>query len=120
MLAFDSPIQAQLACGMSLAGKKLCLLLSVPPEHPSFAHGLNLAKAALAEGVQVYLYCIDEAVAGVADPLLQKLKVDGLRLFACAYGAQRRDLPLSEHAVFGGLAVLADLIAGTDRFVSFN
>jgi sulfur relay (sulfurtransferase) complex TusBCD TusD component (DsrE family) len=105
---------------MTLAGKKLGILLAAPPEHPNFKHGVKLAQAALAEGVQVYLYCIDEAVAGVPMPPLQTLQERGLRLFACAYGAQRRNLPVSEQAVFGGLAVLSDLIAGTDKFISFN
>jgi len=43
-----------------------------------------------------------------------------LHLFACAYGARRRNLPLTDQATFAGLSVVSDLIAGTDRFVSFN
>jgi|ERR1051326_8224393 sulfur relay (sulfurtransferase) complex TusBCD TusD component (DsrE family) len=105
---------------MPLSGKKLGVLLSVPPEHPGFRHGLELAEAALGKGVAVYLYCIDEAVTGLADAQLQGLKARGMNLFACAYGAQRRDIPLSELATFAGLTVLSDLIAHTDRFVSFN
>jgi hypothetical protein len=105
---------------MSLSGKKLGLLLSVAPEHPNFEHGVKLAAAALAQGVQVYLYCIDDAVPGVPHPTLQELKGKGLRLFACAYGAQRRTIGTSDQAVFGGLAVLSDLVAGTDKFISFN
>jgi len=105
---------------MSLSGKKLGLLLSTRPEDPPFAHGVGLAEAALRRGLDVYLYCIDEAVHGVSDPRLQALKARGLKLYACAYGAHRRHLPLSEDATFAGLTVVNDLIAGTDRFVSFN
>jgi hypothetical protein len=105
---------------MSLRGKKLGLLLSISPDHPNFARGLNLAEAALAEGVDVYLYCIDEAVPGVNSDRLQILKQRGLKLFACAYGAHRRHFPLSEKATFAGLTVVNDLITSTDRFVSFN
>ena len=105
---------------MHLRGKKLGLLISVPPEHPNFNHGLCLAGTALGQGVDVYLYCIDEAVKGLGDPRLQRLKTDGVKLFACAYGAQRRNIPVSERAAFGGLTILNDLIASTDRFVSFN
>lgn len=105
---------------MSLRGKKLGLLLSVRPEHPGFRHGVRLAEAALSQGVSVYLYCIDEAVFGVADPELQSLKARGLNLYACAYGAQRRDVTLSDAAAFAGLTVVSDLMAGTDRFLSFN
>jgi DsrE/DsrF-like family len=105
---------------MPLRGKKLGLLISVAPGHPNFNHGVRLAKTALARGVDVYLYCIDEAVNGLSDPRVQQLKVDGLKLFACAYGAQRRKIPMSELATFSGLAIVNDFIAGTDRFVSFN
>jgi sulfur relay (sulfurtransferase) complex TusBCD TusD component (DsrE family) len=105
---------------MILRGKKLGILLSTRPETANFRHGLRLAEAALHEQVTVYLYCIDDAVCGVADPQLQALKARGLHLFACAYGARRRDLPLTERATFAGLSVVSDLIAGTDRFVSFN
>ncbi|MSU21790.1 MAG: hypothetical protein EXS30_10395 [Pedosphaera sp.] len=105
---------------MSFRGKKLGLLVSVRPEHPNFQRALKLAAIALAEGVSVYLYCIDEALAGVTDPHLQALKERGLRLFACAYGAQRRNLALSDKAILAGLTMVTDLISGTDRFVSFN
>lgn len=103
-----------------LRGKKLGILISTRPDQPGFHHGLRLAEAALGEGVDVYLYCIDDAVMGVADSRLQALKQQGVKLYACAYGAQRRNLPLSDLAIFAGLTVVSDLMAGTDRFVSFN
>ena len=105
---------------MQLQGKKLGLLLSVPPQHPNFRHGLRLAETALAGGLTVYLYCIDEAVRGLDDVRLQQLQSAGLKLFACAYGAQRRGLPPGETAVLGGLTLLSELMGATDRFVSFN
>src|ERR1044071_3602242 len=105
---------------MSLRGKKLGLLLSTRPDQPPFRHGLRLAELALDQGLQVYLYCIDDAVFGVADQQLQLLKSRGLHLFACAYGAQRRQIPTDDLAVFSGLTLLNDIMAGADRFVSFN
>ena len=105
---------------MSWHKKKLGLLLSTRPEAPSFQHGLRLAEAALQKGVDVYVYCIDDAVAGVGHPQLQALKARGLKLYACAYGAHQRHIPLSEQAAFAGLTVVSDLVAGTDRFLSFN
>ena len=105
---------------MPLTQKKLGVLISVPPGHPNFNHGVCLAQAALARGVDVYLYCIDEAVHGLGDARFGKLKADGLKLFACAYGAQRRGVPMDEQTTFSGLSLLSDLIASTDRFVSFN
>lgn len=105
---------------MTLRGKKLGLLISTQPNQPNFERGLKLAEAALAAGVIVYLYCIDEAVAGVCDPRLQALKARGLHLYACAFGAQRREQPLNDLATFAGLSVVNELVAATDRFVSFN
>lgn len=105
---------------MTWLGKKLGLLLSTRPETANFRHGVRLAEAALNEQVTVYLYCIDDAVWGVGDPQLQALKTRGLHLFACAYGARRRNLPLTDEAAFAGLTMVSDLICGTDRFVSFN
>ena len=105
---------------MSLQGKKLGLLISAAPDHPNFRHGVRMAEAAVRRGVNVYLYCIDEAVRGLDDPQLHGLKTQGLNLFACAYGAQRRNIPLSQAATFAGLTIVSDLIAGTDRFVCLS
>jgi sulfur relay (sulfurtransferase) complex TusBCD TusD component (DsrE family) len=105
---------------MSLRGKKLGLLLSTPPDQPGFQHGLRLADAALTDGAEVYLYCIDEAVRGLDEPRLRALTARGLKLYACAYGAQQRGLERNPGATFAGLALLSDLISAADRFVSFN
>jgi len=105
---------------MSLRGKKLGLLFSLRPERPNFQRGLCLAEAAMALGVEVYMYCIDEAVHGVADSRLQTLKARGLKLYACAYGAQRRGLPHNDQAVYAGLTMVSEIMAATDRFISLN
>jgi hypothetical protein len=105
---------------MSLQGKKLGILIAAAPDAPNFRHGIGLAETALRRGATVYLYCIDEAVSGLADAQLQELKSRGANLFACAYGAHRRQLPISELATFAGLTVVNDLIAGTDRFLCFS
>ena len=105
---------------MNLQGKKLGVLISARPDEPNFERGLRLAETALAQGVDVYLYCIDEAVPGVGGARVQSLKERGLKLYACAYGAHRRNLPLNDRAVFAGLTVVNDLVTATDRFVSFN
>lgn len=105
---------------MTLRGKKLGMLVSCQPSEPAFSHALRTAGAALDLGVDVYLYCIDDAVPGVDDPRLQALKERGLKLYACAYGAHKRNYPLNGKATFAGLTVVSDLISGTDRFLSFN
>lgn len=105
---------------MTLRGKKLGILLSTKPEEPNFQHGVRLAETAAAKGVEVYLYCIDDAVPGIKDARIIRLKTLGVRLFACAYGAHKRNLAADECALFAGLTVVADLMADTDRFISFN
>ena len=105
---------------MSFADKKLGILVSAPPEAPAFLHGVRFAAAALEAGCVVYLYCIDAAVAGVGHPELQALRPKGLRFYACAYGAHHHGVPVDDRATFAGLTVVSDLIASTDRLVSFN
>jgi sulfur relay (sulfurtransferase) complex TusBCD TusD component (DsrE family) len=102
-----------------LAGKKLGVLLSVPPGHASFRPALALIEAALAAGVRVYLYCIDEGVRSAATPEIQALKDRGVNLFGCAYGAGHRKIAIDESAAWSGLTVLADVVGSTDKFVSF-
>ena len=105
---------------MDLAGRKLGLLLSTPPAHPNLETAVGLSRAAVDRGVSVYLYLIDDAVAAVEDARLRDLADRGLRLFVCAYGCQRRRLPLSDRATNCGLVVLADIINATDRFIALN
>jgi hypothetical protein len=105
---------------VNLQGKSLGILLSAAPSHPAFQHGLRLAGQAVERGVDVYLYCLDDAVLGLQNGYLQSLRLRGLRLFACALGARRRNLPFSDDAIFAGLGTLAEIAARTDRFLSFN
>lgn len=103
----------------SLPGRKLGILVSTNPASPGFNHAVRIAGAALEQGVVVYLYCIDDAVVGAGDARLQELKANGLKLYACAYGAQQRGLKLGEEAAYAGLTVVSDILAGTDRFLAF-
>jgi hypothetical protein len=105
---------------VQLSGKKLGILLSTSPDNTKFQHGLRLAEVAMRRGIEVYLYCIDEAIYGVGDPALQAMKSRGLNLFACAYAARERNLPISDLAAYSGLTIVSDLISSTDRFVAFN
>jgi sulfur relay (sulfurtransferase) complex TusBCD TusD component (DsrE family) len=100
--------------------QKLGLMVSTAPDHPNLGTAIGLSGAALDRGANVYLYLIDDAVAAVEDPRLQALSDRGLKLFVCAYGCQKRGLPLSEKATNCGLVVLTDLINGTDRFLALN
>lgn len=105
---------------MDLKGKKLGVLLSAAPGEANFGRAIKLATTAIKRGVQVYFYCLDDAVAGLGDQRLREIKESGVNLFACAYGAQKRNLTGGDLATFAGLATVNDLIVNTDRFVSFN
>ena len=105
---------------MDVTGKKLGLMMSTAPDHSNLDTTVGLAQAALDRGAAVYLYLIDDGVAAVEDPRLQALAARGARLFVCAYGCQKRRLPLSDKATNCGLVVLTDVINGTDRFIALN
>ncbi len=106
--------------GTKPARKKVGLLLSTPPNHPNRTTVTNLAETAIRAGHDVYLYLIDEGTRNLDDPELQRLRNSGLKLFACAYGAQKQDVAMTDQAVFCGLVVLSDLIKGCNPFLSFN
>lgn len=107
---------------MDLAGKKLGLLLSTGPEHGNLDTAIGLATAALGRGTDVYLYLIDDGVKALTDLRLRALPGQGVKLFVCAYGCQKRRIPLEDSGdiTYCGLVVLTDLINGTDRFVALN
>ena len=95
-------------------------MVSTAPAHPNLETAIGLGETALRRGADVYLYLIDDAVAAVEDPRLQALAAQGLKLFVCAYGCQKRRLPPSDKATNCGLVVLTDLINGTERFLALN
>ena len=107
---------------MDLAKKKLGILLSTGPEHPNLDTALGLGGAALARGADLYLYLIDDGVRALEDARLRALPGRGAKLFVCAYGCQKRRIPLedSPEVSYCGLVVLTDLLNGTDRFVALN
>jgi sulfur relay (sulfurtransferase) complex TusBCD TusD component (DsrE family) len=107
---------------MDLTQKKLGLLLSTGPRHPNLQTALGLAHAALGRGVSLYVYLIDDGVTTLGEPRVRALPAHGAKLFVCAYGCQKRRLPLEDATdiTYCGLVVLTDLINGTDRFIALN
>ena len=108
---------------MDLSKKKFGMLLSTGPEHATnLEAALGLSEAALARGAELYLYLIDDGVRALDDARVRALPDRGARLFVCAYGCQKRRIPLeeTEGVSYCGLVVLTDLINGTDRFVALN
>src|SRR5262245_6022205 len=107
---------------MDLARKKLGILLSTGREHPNVDTAVGLGTAALSRGTDLYLYLIDDGVQALGDPRVRALPARGAKLFVCAYGCQKRRIPLEDDPAISycGLVVLTDLINGTDRFVALN
>lgn len=105
---------------MELAGKKLGLIVAAPAGSPNFSHALGLAREALGRGLTVYLYLIDDGVAGLNSPGLSELEARGLKLFACAYSLQKRKLSMETTATLSGLTILSDIIGSSDRFLAFR
>lgn len=105
---------------MNLKGRKLGILLSTEPGHPNLETSLALSREALAAGVDLYLYLIDDGVRAIDDDRVLDLGRHGAKLFVCAYGCQRRGLPITDKAAYCGLVVLTDLINGCDRFIALN
>ena len=107
---------------MELARKKLGLLLSTGPDHPNLDTALGLSTAALDRGADLYLYLIDDGVRALEDPRIRTLSGRGAKLFVCAYGCQKRRIPLEDSLdrTYCGLVVLTDIINATDRFLALN
>jgi DsrE/DsrF/DsrH-like protein len=107
---------------MDLARKKLGVLLSTGPEHRNLETLVGLSDATLARGAQLYVYLIDDGVRALDDPRVHALPDRGARVFVCAYGCQKRGVPLAhgDRVTYCGLVVLTDLINGTDRFIALN
>ena len=101
--------------------RTLGILLSTGPENPNLATAIGLSTAALKAGIDVYLYLIDEGVLTVDNPRFQPLRGSGLKLFACAYGAQQHGVTRKEDkATYCGLVVLSNIVSTCDRFVALN
>ena len=101
--------------------RALGILLSTGPEDSNLSTAIGLSAAALKAGADVYLYLIDEGVLTVDDPRFQPLRDFGLKLFACAYGAQQHGVPRKDDkATYCGLVVLSNIISSCDRFVALN
>jgi sulfur relay (sulfurtransferase) complex TusBCD TusD component (DsrE family) len=103
--------------------RRLGLLLSTPPSHPSVETVAQLTDAALRQGVDVYLYLIDEGVKTVMDQRYLGLIDAGAKMSVCAYGCQHHGVPtatVDSRVSLSGLVVLSGIIDGCDRFLAFT
>lgn len=106
-----------------MTSRKLGLLLSTPPSHPSVETVVQLAQAALRSGVEVYLYLIDEGVKTAVDQRYLGLIDAGVKMSVCAYGCQQHGVlttTVDSRVSLSGLVVLSGIIDGCDRFLAFT
>ena len=106
-----------------MPSRRLGLLLSTPPSHPSVETVIQLAQAALSKGVDVYLYLIDEGVKTVMDQRYLRLIDAGAKMSVCAYGCQQHGVPtvtVDSRVSLSGLVVLSGIVDGCDRFLAFT
>jgi sulfur relay (sulfurtransferase) complex TusBCD TusD component (DsrE family) len=106
-----------------MPARRLGLLLSTPPSHPSVETVVQITHAALRQGVEVYLYLIDEGVKAVVDQRYLGLIDAGAKMSVCAYGCQQHGVPtatVDSRVSLSGLVVLSGIIDGCDRFLAFT
>lgn len=106
-----------------MAARRLGLLLSTPPSHPSVDTVLRLADAALRQGIDVYLYLIDEGVKSLMDSRYTDIVQAGAKMSVCAYGCQQHGVlttDIDPKISLSGLVVLSGIIDGCDRFLAFT
>jgi len=106
-----------------MAARKLGLLLSTAPSHPSVETVVQLAQAALRRGIEVYLYLIDEGVKMATDRRYLGLIDAGVKMSVCAYGCQQHGVStaiVDSRVSLSGLVVLSGIIDGCDRFLAFT
>ncbi len=106
-----------------MAVRKLGILLSTAPSHPSVETVVQLTQAALRREVDVYLYLIDEGVKMVMDARYLGLLDSGVKMSVCAYGCQQHGVStttVDSRVSLSGLVVLSGIIDGCDRFLAFT
>lgn len=106
-----------------MAQRRLGLLLSTPPSHPSVDTVLHITDAALRQGIDVYLYLIDEGVKSLIDTRYTDVVHAGAKMSVCAYGCQQHGVSTKDvnpEISLSGLVVLSGIIDGCDRFLAFT
>jgi sulfur relay (sulfurtransferase) complex TusBCD TusD component (DsrE family) len=106
-----------------MATRRLGLLLSTPPSHPSVDTVLRLTDAALRQGIDVYLYLIDEGVKSLMDSRYTDIVHAGVKMSVCAYGCHQHGVStkdINPKISLSGLVVLSGIIDGCDRFLAFT
>ncbi len=106
-----------------MPARKLGLLLSTAPSDQTIETVVRLAEAAIRQGIEVYLYLIDEGVKSFTDTRFNRLLDGGAKMSVCAYGCQQHGVSTQQvdsRVSLSGLVVLSGIIDGCDRFLAFT
>src|SRR5262245_26430328 len=106
-----------------MPARKLGFLLSTAPSDKTIETVVRLAEAAVRQGVDVYLYLIDEGVKSFKDSRFSRLLDGGVKMSVCAYGCQQHGVSTQQvdpRISLSGLVVLSGIVDGCDRFLAFT
>jgi sulfur relay (sulfurtransferase) complex TusBCD TusD component (DsrE family) len=106
-----------------MPARKLGLLLSTAPSETTIETVVRLSEAAVGQGIEVYLYLIDEGVKGFQDHRFTRLLDGGIKMSVCAYGCQQHGVSTQQvdsRVSLSGLVVLSGIIDACDRFLAFT
>jgi hypothetical protein len=95
----------------------LAIVLLIDAIHPAWERFQTWLRQVPIPREKVYLYALDEGVRGLSPAAVAEWNRAGIKVFGCAYAAERRHLPLQSSVTYGGLALLHDLLATTESFI---
>lgn len=109
MLIYDGP-----------SGATVGLLVHALPDGPSFKHAIQVARTALKASCEVFLYLLDEAVEGGNEPAVQALIQKGVKVSACGFAMENRQVDCPEDICPAGLTTLSDILFYSDVVSVYN
>ena len=109
MLTYDGP-----------GGKTFGVVVHANPECPSFQHAIRAMQTALKASCQVFLYLLDDAVTGVDDTGVRSLAQSGVKVSACGFAMEKRNLECPDCICPAGLTTLSDILYYADVVSVYN
>lgn len=106
---------------MPLPPARLGIFLAAGNGSPGQLHALSIAHDALRNHQRVFLYLFDDAILLAGSAELNSLLSAGAIVYGCALAAQNRQIAMEDdRIIFCGLSMFSDILAGTDRLISFT
>jgi sulfur relay (sulfurtransferase) complex TusBCD TusD component (DsrE family) len=100
--------------------RKLGFMLTTSAESENTRTVIKLTEAALEEGLEVSIFLMCDGVYNMDVEPFTALAEKGARLTLCAHNADERKLEKKGPILFGSQYDLAEIVAGSDRFLAFN